>query len=166
MSSPPTQKQSLGRGWGELPRGVMARQMNLGRSGVACVATMLLTALLLFSTAAYARVQVSGSRAAVIIQAENASFRDVISAINRQIKTRINLRGAVAPRITGTYIGTLSHALARMLDGYNYVMDSKDGVTALTILRPDARGGIPANKAFSTHASKYNKPNGGLIHWR
>jgi hypothetical protein len=83
------------------------------------------------------------------VEAVNAPLSEVLS----QLST-INLRyqGAALPEriVTGTYSGSLSQVLARLLDGSSYVTYPKGNGIILTIVRSErgrAPAGIPATIA-------------------
>jgi hypothetical protein len=92
--------------------------------GVASRAFIVAIACFASLSVACAEVQVSGSKDAVTVQAENALLGDIVAAVNSALHVKINVAPAINIPITGTYSGPLRRVLARMLAGHDFVLNS------------------------------------------
>ena len=71
---------------------------------------------------AAAEVVVSGSKAALTLEARNSNLDEVVSAIGKLAKIKIDLALTSNPAIDGRYTGSLRYVLSRILLGQNYVI--------------------------------------------
>jgi len=71
---------------------------------------------------AAAEVVVSGSKAAMTVEARNSNLDEVVSAIGKLAKIKIDLALTSNPPIGGRYTGSLRYVLSRILLGQNYVI--------------------------------------------
>ena len=106
----------------------------------------------------WAAVRVEGSPNSLSLQVENAPISEVLSALGVKLRNR-------APsdftRIkTGAYSGTLRQVLARLLDGYDYIItDSGDNIQVVVLGASAAFGTAPGpvapvgSPAFPTAAA-------------
>ena len=92
-------------------------------------AAALLMALIACGDVARAEVLVEGTRAAVRVTADQATIAEVLSAVaekfNAKYRTSIALDASAGP----AYAGSSAQVIARLLDGYNYIV-KRDGDTA------------------------------------
>jgi hypothetical protein len=102
---------------------------------IAVVAAMLLAA----PAPVLAAVQVSGNPQAVRIEAQNTSIADILAALGRDFGVKYTSSTDLDRQITGTYEGPLQRVLGRVLEGYNFVVKTRDGRIDLTVL--GTRGG-------------------------
>ena len=73
---------------------------------------------------ACAEIRVEGSASSVHVDARDATVADVIAALAERFSLRV--RGAVGDRrISADFDGSLRQVIARVLDGYNYVMQTR-----------------------------------------
>jgi len=82
-----------------------------------------LLAMALSGTAAWAEVRVretGGGR--LTVEAHGATVRQVLDALGAARPIRLRTSDALARTVTGTYSGSLSRVLSRVLDGYNHVV--------------------------------------------
>jgi hypothetical protein len=86
--------------------------------------TRLLLAILLLLSALPARadVSVTGARDAVRIEVDNAAIEDVMDALGANFALRYRTTAPLGRRITGTHRGVLERVVARILDGYDFVI--------------------------------------------
>jgi len=71
---------------------------------------------------AVAQVSVSGTPNAVRVETRQASIDEVLNALHNSFKLQYSATGAVGRVISGTFSGSLSSVVARILDGQNYVV--------------------------------------------
>jgi len=88
---------------------------------------------------AEAEVQVSGSRAALVVNAHNAPLADVLHTIGAASGVHLAMAGSGSPTINGRYTGSLRHVLSQLLDGRNYVVKwSGDQMTVVLLTNTEA----------------------------
>jgi len=109
------------------------------------VALLSLIALWLSADPARAETTVRGTADAVRVEAVGAPLAEILSQLGA-----VNLRyeGSAVPAriVTGTYSGSLSQVLARLLDGTSYVTRKNGNLTILTIINANSGG---ANAAIA-----------------
>jgi hypothetical protein len=110
--------------------GVCDRAVALFKLGIAVVAVVLIAA----PAPVLAAAQVSGNPQAVRIEAQNTSIADILDALGRDFGVKYTSSADLDRPITGTYEGSLQRVLARVLDGYNFVVKTRDGRIDLTVL--------------------------------
>lgn len=96
----------------------------------------------LMPSIADAEVQVSGSRAALVVDAQNAQLADVLHTIGAATGVHLAMAGSGAPTINGRYTGPLRRVLSQLLDGRNYVVRSS-GDRITIVLLTNTEGGAP-----------------------
>jgi hypothetical protein len=102
-------------------RPLMSAPRRLRAVGLGAVA--LVAAVAFGATGAAAEVRVSeaaGGR--LTVEAHDASVRQIIDALAAKHPIKLHTTDALARTLTGTYSGSLSRVLARILDGYDHVM--------------------------------------------
>jgi hypothetical protein len=109
---------------------VRDRAPALIKVGIAAVAAMLIAA----PAPVLAAAEVSGNPQAVRIEAQNTSVADILAALGRDFGVKYTSSTDLDRPITGTYEGPLQRVLARVLDGYNFVVKTRDGRIELTVL--------------------------------
>jgi hypothetical protein len=116
--------------------------------------TALIAGLALVPAVALGAAQVSGTEAAVTVDAQNSSIKDVLVALGRQFNVHLQSTAALDKQISGTYEGPLRQVLARLLDGYNFIIRVRDGQLLVTVLG----GSAPSKTAFATMAAAAPSP--------
>ena len=103
-----------------------------------------------FATMARAEVHVEGDPTAVRITTSQDAISDVLSALAAALKVKYRSSIRVDERANEIYSGSLREVVARLLDGYNYVIKkNQDTIEIVVIGRrgekaiavPHARGG-------------------------
>src|ERR1700722_19848604 len=95
----------------------------------ACVVIMLGVVSALAPTSALAELQVGGSPEAVNIDAQNTSIKDILDALGKTFDVHFQSSANLEKQITGTYQGSLTRVLMRVLEGYNVILKTgKDGM--------------------------------------
>ena len=93
--------------------------------------TWLLLAILLLLPALPVRAEVSvtGARDEVRVDVDNAAVEDVMDALGASFALRYRSAAPLGRRITGTHRGMLERVVARVLDGYDFVIRTgPDGI--------------------------------------
>jgi hypothetical protein len=101
-------------------------------------------ALAAATTPALAEMRVRGSPEAVRIEARDSSVAEILSALSSAFNMHYQSSANLDKRLSGTYAGPLSRVLARILDGYNFVVKTDNGTIAVTVLGPPNAGAAPA----------------------
>ena len=77
-----------------------------------------------------------GSPEALRIEAADAKLSDVLNELKAKFNVRYRANDALEGRITGSFHGSLQRVVARLLEGYDYVIAiSPDGLDALILLQ-------------------------------
>jgi len=124
-------------------------------------AAALLLALCMCGAAGVARagVLVEGTATAVRVTAEQAAIADVLSAVagnfNARYRTAIPLDAPAGP----AYAGSLAQVIARLLDGYNYVVKRDGQITEIVVFGRRGEVAIPP-------PARSAPPAGVLSRWR
>ncbi|MCC7346783.1 MAG: hypothetical protein IT538_05230 [Variibacter sp.] len=84
-------------------------------------------ALLALPGAARAEVQVHGTPQAARVETGGGSVGDVLEALRKNFDVRWQADAPLARPLTGAYEGSLNRILARVLDGYNFVLKPLPG---------------------------------------
>jgi hypothetical protein len=100
-------------------------------------------------SAAFAEVRVIETGAGVItLEAHNATVREVLEALSDSRAIQFRTSEALSQVVTGTYSGTLPRVLARILDGYDHVIQSTPSGLRLSVFNV----GQPGNAGTAAHA--------------
>jgi hypothetical protein len=98
--------------------------------------------------------QVSGTKEAVTVEAQNSSIKEILSALSQQFNVHLESTARLEKQVSGTYDGTLRHVLERLLVGYNFIIRARDGQLQITILG----GSASSNGLASTSAANGGAP--------
>lgn len=109
------------------------------------LATAALSAL---ATNAGADVHINGTPAAIRITTNQDSIADVLAALSATFKIRYQTSIHLAAPAAATYAGSFAQVVARLLDGYNYIVKN-DGETAEIVVF-GKRGDAPIVAPSST----------------
>lgn len=78
-----------------------------------------------------AEARISGEADAVRVEVQDASLDEVMGALAASFDLRYRSPESLTRRVTGTYEGPLQQVVARLLDGYNFVVRTgSEGVEA------------------------------------
>jgi hypothetical protein len=123
-------------------------------------AALLLQAL---SMSAHADVQVSGETGAIRIVASGASLGEVLDALGTQYGLQSQLPPSLDRSISGTYDGSLAQLLSRLLQGYNFVVESTASGTKVVVYDLNAaQSGINISRnSLSNHGANPPRPPAG-----
>jgi hypothetical protein len=107
----------------------------------ASVAIMLGVAPALVATPALADLRVGGNPNAVTIDAQNTPVREILAALGKTFDVHVQSTANLDKQITGTYEGSLSKVLIRILEGYNVIMKTgKEGIHVTVLGTKNAPG--------------------------
>ena len=109
-----------------------------------------------------AEAHITGQPDAVRVEARDAPVDEVMAALGASFGLRYHSTVSPGRRITGTYEGSLQRVVARLLDGYNFVMKTGPGgveVVVYGVVKPGealapktAQAATPAAKTPSADA--------------
>jgi hypothetical protein len=123
-----------GRAYVIKPGGIM--RLRCGARAIERAAAALLLAITVTAATPSARagVSVDGDVHAVRLQASHAPVGDVLSALETAFNVRYRSSIALDRGIHGTYTGRLDRVIARVLDGYNYVLKHEKDAIEIVVL--------------------------------
>jgi hypothetical protein len=88
-----------------------------------------------------AATDVQGQPDEMQIQAENATIGEIRHALSGKFKLSYKLPPTITRTVTGSYAGTLSQVLGRLLDGDNFIVSVSDAGMEVAVLQ--ASGAAP-----------------------
>jgi hypothetical protein len=133
----------------------MFRQVKIGKFGRLLGAVTVLACGL--ATSASAEVHVEGDLSALRVTASGDTLSDVLSAFGALFKVRYRTSVPLDAEISGAYSGSLSQVVARLLDGYNYVIKTDRAQTEIVVFGRRGEAAI---------APKAPVAEGALSRWR
>ena len=83
---------------------------------------------------ALASAQVSGTAQSVSVDAQNSTLKEVLSALGRNFHLQLQSSANLDKPISGTYHGSLQRIVARLLEGYNFIIQTNQGGLQVTVL--------------------------------
>src|SRR4051794_4863523 len=93
---------------------------------------------------ACAEVRVEGSPAAVRVTTSQDTISDVLTAFDTTFRIRHRSSVPLDAPAHGSYTGSFGQVIARLLDGYNYVIRNKQETTEIIVLGRRGETAIPA----------------------
>ena len=112
-----------------------SRQFHL-RTIMALAATLAVA-----PTSLFAEAQVQGSPEAVRIETQNSSIEEILAALGNAFELRYRSSANLAKQLSGTYEGSLQRVVARVLEGYDFVLRNNKGKIEITVF--GTRGAAP-----------------------
>jgi hypothetical protein len=109
--------------------GARAAAQTVLALGIACIG---------FPPPGNAEVRVSGHASAVTVYTQGASLEEALRALQASLKFHYRATGALNDMISGTYSGSLSHVVNRLLAGRDYVMHGTPNDLAVLIFAPSS----------------------------
>lgn len=97
-------------------------------------AALLAGALAIAPVSVLAAARVSGDPQAVRIEAQNTSIGEILSALGHEFNVHYSSSANLEKQLSGTYQGSLQRVLTRVLQGYNFIVRTKDGRIEVTVL--------------------------------
>jgi hypothetical protein len=101
-----------------------------------------------------AEIRVEGSVGDVRVEAHDATVAEIFAALGERFALRY--RGTTGSRgVTATFEGPLRRVVARVLEGYNYVIQSRgDGLEVIVLSAESTRAVVPPTIAPPTYPAK------------
>lgn len=94
------------------------------------IAVSVLLAWCLSGEHAEAEVRLSGTADRIVLTTNDATIAEILAALRTAFDIAVTLKGTTARKFTGTYIGSPSRVLSRVLKGEDYVLRSaSDGIS-------------------------------------
>jgi hypothetical protein len=88
-------------------------------------------------------VRVRGDAAAVRLDARRSTIADVLAALNTSFDMSYSSWVVLDEEINGTYTGSLRRVIARVLDGYNYVIKQDNAKLDIIVLGKRGERAVP-----------------------
>ena len=113
------------------------------------------------SVTAMAAAQVSGSPQNVSVDAQNSSLKDILSALGKQFNIHYQSTANLDKQLSGTYEGSLRRVVARLLEGYNFIITTNQDMIEVTVLGTQSlqTGGAPSPITGSNAAAQTAQPS-------
>jgi hypothetical protein len=112
----------------------IARRLGGYPTAASHAALALGIALAVAPTWSRADTQVRGTPKAVVVEAQNASVKEILIALADAFEVQFKSSSNLDKRLTGTYEGTLQQAVSRILKGYDFVVKSGAAGLEITLL--------------------------------
>jgi hypothetical protein len=125
------------------------------------VAAALVAGLAATTVTAMAAAQVSGSPQNVSVDAQNSSLKDILSALGKQFNVHYQSTANLDKQLSGTYEGSLRRVVARLLEGYNFIITTNQDMIEVTVLGTQGlqTGGAPSPVTGSNAAAQAAQPS-------
>ncbi len=118
------------------------------RGGVRSLRCLIAGSATLLPGAARSETRITGKAEAVRIEAREASLEEVLAALATKFSLRYRSKVPLGRRIHGTFAGSLSRVVSRLLDGYDHVVKrGPDGMEVL-ILGVSPKPSSPGESPF------------------
>jgi len=91
------------------------------------------------SSTAIASTSVSGTADSVTVDAQNTSIKDVLSALGQKFRLQVDSTANLDKQISGSYHGSLGRVVARLLEGFNFIVRTNQGELEVTVLGTESR---------------------------
>ena len=128
------------------------------RHGFAYVTTAMILGLALAPVAALGAAQVSGTQEAVSVDAQNSSIKEILATLRQKFNVHVQSTANLEKQITGTYEGSLRQVLARLLEGYNFVLRTREGQMVVTVFGSGAPSGETAPATMASNTAVPSQP--------
>jgi hypothetical protein len=109
--------------------------------------TAILLAALWHARPARAEVSVSGEPSAVQIEVYDAPIDEVMAALGASYGVQYQSPAALSRRVTGNYQGSLQRVIARLLDGYDFVIKTDPEGVEVRVYGGVKAGGVKEGEA-------------------
>jgi hypothetical protein len=102
---------------------------------------------------AAAEVRVSGHAGSIQLLAQDATVEEVLAALNESFGLQYRARGSLDRLVSGTYSGSLRRVVWRVLDGYDFMVQSSNAHLGVVV--------VGASSAVSQFATAPRSPDVG-----
>jgi hypothetical protein len=109
------------------------------------------------ATTASAEVHVEGDLSSLRVTASGDMLSDVLSAFGSRFQVKYRTTVPLNVEISGTYWGSLSQVMSRLLDGYIYVIKNEQDLTEVIVFGRRGEAAIPP---------KVTPAKGALSRWQ
>jgi hypothetical protein len=109
--------------------------------------------VLLLQPCAAAEIRVSGAPEAVRIEAREASLEEVFRALVAKFELHYHAKVPLDRPVNGVFTGSLSRVMARLLEGYDYVVKRSADGTQVMILGVSAKTQTPSEQSWTRQRS-------------
>lgn len=92
-----------------------------------CTGAAVMLAAALASAQALAGAKVDGYPASITVDAQNIPVAEILAALGHDFNVHYRSSVALNRQITGTYEGSVQRVVTRILQGYNFVVESTPG---------------------------------------
>jgi hypothetical protein len=89
-------------------------------------------------------IRIQGNATAMHLDVRRTTIADVFAALHMTFGVSYNSWIVLDEDINGTYSGSLRRVIARLLDGYNYVIEQNNGTLDVIILDKRGARAVPA----------------------
>jgi hypothetical protein len=90
--------------------------------------------LALPAAATHAETHLTGGADAVRMEARAAPVEEVLTAMGASYGLRFRSATPLGDSISGTFQGSLPQIVARVLDGYDYIIKTRDGIVEVIVM--------------------------------
>jgi hypothetical protein len=112
--------------------------------------------LLLLQGDAWAETKVEGTAEALRIETSDSPIQEVLAALRDALKLEYRTSIQLDQTINGTYRGSLQRVLARVLDGYDFILKNSSEKVELVVL--GRKGSGVGNSVANTNELASTKP--------
>jgi hypothetical protein len=106
-------------------------------------------------TTVSAEVRVAGDLNALRVSANGDTLSEVLSAFGTLFPVKYRTSLPLTAEINGAYSGSFSQVVARLLDGYNYVVKKDQGLTEIFVLGKKGEAVIPPKPVAKGELSRW-----------
>jgi hypothetical protein len=108
----------------------MPRQIH---APIVLLVPAILLAVLLGADSVRGESRVTGQPDAVRVEARDTPVEEVLGALGQNFGLYYRSTAPLSRRVTGTYVGSLQRVVARLLDGYDFVMKTDAGSVEVVV---------------------------------
>jgi hypothetical protein len=138
-------------------RTIMRARIKRRKSRHWLLAVMVLACGLATTASARAEVRVEGDPAALRLTSSGDALSEILSAFGASFSIRYRSSVPLNEVISGTYTGSLSQVVSRLLQDYNYVIKQDQGLSEIIVFGRKGTAALPPKPSLS---------KGALSRWR
>jgi hypothetical protein len=143
---------------------IMSARRRLRARSFGAFALMAAVAVCAGAPRAAAEVRVTEAGGRLTVEAHDATVRQIIEALSASRPIKLHSTDALSRPVTGTYSGSLSRILARILDGYDHVVHATAAGVELDVVAPApaARATISATSTITMVPATTSRMSGNV----
>lgn len=115
-------------------RRAILRFDNRRSARVVALSLLVMIKLTAIPSHASAQTRVEGQPSALSVQVDNAPLNEILDALGRDFNVKYRAAPPGGRNLSGVYSGTLPQVLARVLDGYDYIIEAFDDGIRVTFV--------------------------------